>query len=184
MQTRKTRHREIMRQLLAITLTLLLALSVTAEALAQSKPRRLSTHQDWDAMISGSGSSKVCYVISVPKKTWISRSGARRGDIYLTVTHRPAFGVTDEVNVVVGYPIRQGSEARISVDGQHRYQFFTEGSGAWAYDPKDDRSVVAAMKAGVNLEVRATSQRGTNTRDTFSLRGFTAAYNAASQACR
>jgi len=173
-----------MRQLKAFTLTALLVTSFTAAAFAQGTPRKLSTHQDWDAMVAGSGSSKVCYVISVPKKTWISRKGAIRGDIYMTVSHRPAFGVTDEVNVVVGYPIRQGSEARISVDGQKNYQFFTEGSGAWAYDPKDDRSVVAAMKAGINLEVRATSQRGTNTRDTFSLRGFTAAYNAASRACR
>jgi invasion protein IalB len=173
-----------MRQLFAITLTVLLVLAAAADSAAQGKPRRLSTHQDWDAMVAGSGSAKVCYVISVPKKTWISRKGASRGDIYMTVTHRPAFGVRDEVNVVVGYPIRRGSEARISVDGKKSYQFFTEGSGAWAYDPKDDRSVVAAMKAGINLEVRATSQRGTDTRDTFSLRGFTAAYSAASSACR
>ncbi len=173
-----------MRQVFAFTLTFLLALTFAVEADAQPKPRKLSTHRDWDAMTAGSGDSRVCYVISVPKKTYISRQGARRGDIYLTVTHRPAFGVKDEVNVVVGYPIRRGSEARISVDGKRTYQFFTEGSGTWAYDPKDDRAVVAAMKAGVNLEVRATSQRGTNTRDTFSLRGFTAAYNAATAACR
>lgn len=173
-----------MRQLSAFTLTVLLVISLATAAHAQGKPRKISTHSDWDAMVAGSGSNKICYVISVPKKTWISRKGASRGDIYLTVTHRPAFGVSDEVNVVVGYPIRQGSEARLSVDGKRSYQFFTEGSGAWAYDPKDDRSAVAAMKAGMNLEVRATSQRGTNTRDTFSLRGFTAAYNAATRACR
>ncbi|NVJ98395.1 MAG: hypothetical protein HWE25_09595 [Alphaproteobacteria bacterium] len=173
-----------MRQLFAFTLTIILAATLTTDAWAQGKPRKVSSHRDWDAMVAGSGSNKVCYVISVPKKTWISRSGASRGDIYLTVTHRPAFGVTDEVNVVVGYPIRQGSEARLSVDGKKSYQFFTEGRGAWAYDPKDDRSVVAAMKAGANMEVRATSQRGTNTRDTFSLSGFTAAYNAATRACR
>lgn len=173
-----------MRQLSAFTLTVLLVISLATAAQAQGKPRKISTHSDWDAMVAGSGSNKICYVISVPKKTWISRKGASRGDIYLTVTHRPAFGVSDEVNVVVGYPIRQGSEARLSVDGKRSYQFFTEGSGAWAYDPKDDRSAVDAMKAGMNLEVRATSQRGTNTRDTFSLRGFTAAYNAATRACR
>lgn len=173
-----------MKQLLAFTLTVFLTLSIAGSALAQSAPRKISTHRDWDAMMSGSGKNKVCYVISVPKKTWISRTGARRGDIYMTVTHRPSFGVSDEVNVVVGYPIRQGSEARLSVDGKRAYQFFTEGSGAWAYDPKDDRAMVSAMKAGMNLEVRATSQRGTNTRDTFSLRGFTAAYTAASRACR
>ncbi|NVJ69184.1 MAG: hypothetical protein HWE08_02445 [Alphaproteobacteria bacterium] len=173
-----------MKKLLAFTFTALLVINFTTAAFAQGTPRKISSHNDWDTMVAGSGSSKVCYVISIPKKTWISRKGASRGDIYMTVTHRPAFGVKDEVNVVVGYPIRQGSEARLSVDGKKHYQFFTEGSGAWAYDPKDDRSVVSAMKAGINLEVRATSQRGTNTRDTFSLRGFTAAYNAATRACR
>ncbi|WP_262692268.1 invasion associated locus B family protein [Kordiimonas aestuarii] len=159
------------------------ALAICAGAEAQGKPRLLGSYRDWDAMAGTSNGNKTCYIISSPKRSTASKKNATRGQIYMTVTHRPKFGVRGEVNAVVGYPIRRGSEASISVDGRHSFRFFTEGSGAWAYDPKDDAAAVAAMKAGANLVVKATSQRGTDTTDTYSLSGFTAAYNAITKAC-
>ena len=159
------------------------ALVLSSAAVAQGKPRLLGSYRDWDAMVGSANGKKTCYIISSPKRSTASKKNAIRGQIYMTVTHRPAFGVTGEVNAVVGYPIRRGSEANIAIDGKHHFRFFTEGSGAWAYDPKDDAAVVAAMKAGVNLVVKAGSQRGTDTTDTYSLSGFTAAYNAITKAC-
>ena len=157
---------------------------MSAGAEAQGKPRLLGSYRDWDAMVGTmQDGSKTCYMISTPKRSSASKKDAVRGQIYMTVTHRPKFGVKGEVNAVVGYPIRRGSEANISVDGRHSFSFFTEGSGAWAYDPKDDASAVSAMKAGSTLVVKASSQRGTDTTDTYSLSGFTAAYNAITKAC-
>jgi len=43
--------------------------------------------------------------------------------------------------------------------------------------------LVGAMKAGIEMTIRGTSARGTETLDTYSLRGFTAAYNEAVTAC-
>jgi len=173
-----------MRHVASFILLVFLSGMVADSALAQGQPRKLSSHRDWDAFTRAENGEKTCYITSTPTRSRASRRGARRGLIFISVSHRPAFGVKDEVQVDVGYPLRQGSEARLQVDGKRAYQFFTEGSGAWAYDPKDDSSLVTAMKAGVNLVVRATSQRGTNTTDTYSLRGFTAAYNAITRACR
>ncbi len=153
---------------------------------AQSEKRRhLGAYRDWDAFVyTYPNGQKTCHMISSPKSSQASRAGARRGDIYIMVSHRPEYGVTGEVNVVVGYPIRQGQDAVLRVDGRSRFEFFTEGSGAWAYDPADDAKTVAAMRRGNRLVVNATSQRGTNTTDTYSLSGFTAAYNAITTACR
>lgn len=153
---------------------------------AQSEKRRhLGAYRDWDAFVySYPNGQKTCHMISSPKSSQASRAGARRGDIYIMVSHRPEYGVTGEVNVVVGYPIRQGQDAVLRVDGRSRFEFFTEGSGAWAYDPADDAKVIAAMRRGNRLVVNATSQRGTNTTDSYSLSGFTAAYNAITAACR
>jgi hypothetical protein len=39
------------------------------------------------------------------------------------------------------------------------------------------------MIRGLEMVVRGTSSRGTATKDTYSLRGFTAAYEAARDAC-
>lgn len=150
---------------------------------AQSS-RLLGSYRDWDAHVRGSGSTKECYILSAVKKWSASRRGVSRGDTYITVTHRPAMDVTGEVNVIVGYPLKEGSELKLTIDGSRRYDLFTEGRGAWAYDAKDDGTIVAAMKRGNRLIATASSQRGTRTTDTYSLSGFTAAYNAITRACR
>jgi len=120
-------------------------------------------------------------MISLPQQT--RPRNARRGKIYVTVTHRPAAAVKNEVNVIVGYPLRKNSTATAIVDGRS-YRMFTQGDGAWLYDPKSDSAMVAAMKAGSRLTVKGMSSRGTRTTDRYSLIGFTAAYKAISKACK
>lgn len=150
--------------------------------LAFSQKREiLGSFRDWDAiLIERENGEKICHVISIPKN--IQPTGANRGDIYITVTHRPRRKVKDEVNIVVGYPLRVGSEVTATIGGT-RYNMFSEGRGAWHYTQEDDARMVAAMKRGNTLVVRGTSSRGTNTTDTYSLTGFTAAYNAITAAC-
>ncbi len=161
-----------------------LALGFAESAVAQKRDL-LGSYRDWDALTTTeSDGSKTCYMISSPKRSEVSRRGARRGDIYMTVTHRPKFGVTGEVSAVMGYPLKVGSDVRIEVDGKSRFNLFTEGNAAWAYDARDDGRIVTAMKRGNALIVRGTSTRGTNTTDRYSLSGFTAAYNAITSACR
>lgn len=52
-----------------------------------------------------------------------------------------------------------------------------------AVNSEEDRKLVKAMKAGSKMVVVGYSSRGTKTTDTYSLSGFTAAYNAISKAC-
>lgn len=151
----------------------------------QSGPQLLGSYGDWDAMTATSrANGKSCYMISKPKKTAANKANVRRGDIYLTVTHRPKFKVTGEVNTIVGYPLKVSSEVSAQVDGKRGFRLFTEARGAWLYDEREDARLVAQMKAGINLVIKGQSTRGTRTTDTYSLRGFTAAYNAITRACR
>jgi len=162
-----------------------LAAAVTGTVNAQSDSRRhLGSFRDWDAFVYGAGSSRTCHMISVPKSWSASKKNVSRGDIYVMISHKPQYSITGEVNAVMGYPIRQGSEATVVVDGRNRNKLFTEGNAAWAYDPKDDAKMVANMKRGNSMVITATSQRGTKTTDRYSLSGFTAAYNAITKACR
>lgn len=167
----------------AIAVLAVTGVSATMPAHAQSR-KLLGSFKDWDAHVITEKGAKSCYMVSAVKKWTASREGVNRGDTYITVTHRPKFDVKDEVNVVVGYPIRDGSELRVTIDGKKRYDLFTQGRGGWAYDSRDDSAIVKSMKRGASLVARATSKRGTKTTDTYSLRGFTAAYNAISRACR
>ncbi len=151
---------------------------------APAKPKFIGGFRDWDAFtLKDGGGGTICYMISVPKAWSASRKGVRRGRIYVTVTHRPRARIRDQVNFIMGYPLKPGSEVKVSVDGKRRFRLFTEGDGAWTYTEKDDRALVAAMKRGLEMRSIGVSARGTRTTDRYSLKGFTAAYNTISKAC-
>lgn len=158
--------------------TMLLALGA---AKAVDKRDLLGSYRDWDALtITKDSGEKECYIISVPKRK--SPDNVGHGEVYMTITHRPRVKIRDETNVVVGFNYRTDSEVRIGI-GSTNFRMFTEGDGAWLRTPREDRQLVAAMKAGNSMLVRATSSRGTDVSYRFSLLGFTAAYNAVSAAC-
>ena len=141
----------------------------------------LGSYRDWDALVMNRGNGeKICYMISIPKSK--QPSSVTHGEVYITITHRPRRKVTNEVNLVVAYDFKTGSEVRGSI-GSSRFTMFTEGKGAWNYDQSDDAKMVSGMKRGNTLVIRATSSRGTSTSYRFSLAGFTAAYNAITQEC-
>lgn len=143
-------------------------------------PKLLGTFKAWDAFVVGSGPQKQCYIVSVPKKSL--PSGARHGKVYMMVTHKPARRVVGEVNVIVGYTFQTNSTVTAASAGV-KESMFTSGQEAWAYDPASDGRLVGGMKRGSNMVVRGTSARSTKTTYTFSLLGFTAAYNRITQAC-
>lgn len=147
-------------------------------ALAQS--RILGVYGDWTAQTDGSGTSKVCYIGSAPKKA--EGKYTKRGDTYVLVTHRPADNVVGEVSVTAGYTYKDGKDVSVDIDGR-KFSLFTRGGNAWAPDAAADRVLVTAMKAGQTMVIRGTSSRGTLTTDTYSLSGFTAAYKAIDAAC-
>ncbi len=170
-------------KILFFTLMVLIIGPIVSSGVFAQKRDILGSFRDWDALIITEGSTKTCYMISSPKKSTANKRNVRRGDIYITITHRPNVGVKSEVNAVMGYPLRPSSEVKFAIDGKRPLSFFTQGSAAWAYDSKDDTNAVAAMKRGSNLVVTGTSARGTATTDTYSLSGFTAAHNAITRAC-
>ena len=106
----------------------------------------------------------------------------RRGDILLFVTHRPGADVSGEVAFTGGYPFAEGSTVSLEI-GDARFELFTEGEWAWPASEGDDAKITTAMKRGSLAIVTARSSRGTQTRDTFSLLGFTAAIEEAEARC-
>ena len=168
----------------AIRFSLLLGFFAAGFSAPASAERReiLGSFRDWDAVqIERDNGEKHCMMISVPKSS--RPQNVNHGRVYMTVTHRPRRKVMDQVDFVAGYDLRVGSEATATI-GTSRYTMFTEGRDAWNYTEEDDSRMVAAMKRGSTLALRAISARGTNTSYSFSLTGFTAAYNAITAACR
>jgi invasion protein IalB len=168
----------------ALAAALLLAGTVPAgPAAAQDteEVRRLGEFQDWRAFTYTEDGSKVCYMASEPT----SEEGdyTRRGEVYAMVTHRPSQGTENVVSFIIGYPFQEDSRVDVTIDGSKSFTLFTHKDTAWAPDAETDRQLVQAMRAGRRMVVEGTSSRGTDTTDTYSLLGFTAAHNRIGKAC-
>lgn len=153
---------------------------VMAQTAQASEPKLLSTHNDWSAYTFEENGSKVCYMASTPRKA--EGKYTQRGEIYALITHRPAENTKDVFSYITGYKYKTGSDVSVKVDGK-KYTLFTQDDTAWAPDAQSDRDLAKAIQAGSTMIVQGVSGRGTKTKDTFSLKGSTAAYKAISRAC-
>lgn len=145
----------------------------------------VSAKTDWSVCVWNE--PKECWGVSKPKETVNTRGGqpvsARRGDILMFVTFRPGAGAAGEVSFTGGYPFAPGSTVSVAIDGQ-TYELMTDGEWAWAANQQADAALLAAMKRGASAVVTGISARETQTRDTFSLQGFTAAMTEAEARCQ
>ena len=141
----------------------------------------LGSFDNWSAYSYKDGSDHVCYMASQPTKS--QGKYARRDDVFLIVTHRPENKTFDVVNVVAGYTYKSTSKPQLSIDKNKAIELKRHEDTAWAKDAATDEKLVAEMKKGSNAVLVGTSARGTKTTDTFSLKGFSKAYEAISKAC-
>lgn len=128
-----------------------------------------------------------CWAVSAPTETVNTKDGrvvaVRRGDILLMTFYRPGAGVKGQVTFTGGYPFAGGSTVNVNVGG-NEFEMFTEGEWAWPASTADDAKIIAALKRGASAVLTARSGRGTVTKDTFSLSGYTAAVEEAESRCK
>ena len=146
---------------------------------------QLGIFQDWGAFAAKEDGKPVCYIGAEP----ITSQGKykKRGQTFLLVTHRPKeSNKRNRFNVVslrAGYTYKKASTVKMLI-GRSTFKLFTTKQWAFAENAKLDQKVIKAMQRGSTLIVDGISSRGTETKDTYSLKGFTAAYKAINKACR
>ena len=166
---------------------LLLGIGGLAVASARAEdPKSIGVFSDWEAVAFKDAKGKVCYITSNPKKADVVIKNRQKA--YAMVTHRPGEKTFDVVNFVAGYNFKEGSKAIVEIDNQ-KLALYTASNAAWAWDAPTaddqatDKKLVDAMRKGTSLVVRGTTARGTETADTYSLKGFNKAYAAIGAAC-
>ena len=168
------------RNIVTIALVACLGLHV-GNAAAAPRSKLVGEFKQWSAHEIREGRAKTCYAHGEPAKQ--TGKYKTRGRTFIQVTHRPAEGTWNEVGITAGYSYRRDSEAIVRID-KRRFVLFTDKDTAWAKDARQDRKLVRALKKGRKMTVKATSSRGTVTIDTYSLSGFTKAYQAMGRACK
>lgn len=163
-------------------LGMFLACAAAAPAAAQGQPQSKAVAQfgDWSVYVS-TASPKVCYAISQPKTR--APEGLKRDPAYFFISTRPGENVKNEVTVTVGFPLKEGSDATLTV-GNATLQLYTKDQGAWVRNVADESKLVDAMKRGKDLTVASTSLRGNVTTDKDSLVGLAQALDRVAQECK
>ena len=89
----------------------------------------------------------------------------------------------NEFSIVAGYNYQPNSNPDVTI-GDIKFQLFTSGSRAWSFSPSEDEKIVKYLKNSMKMKVVGTSSRGTITNDTYSLVGFSKAYQKINEACK
>jgi hypothetical protein len=163
----------------------LVALVAAPVAAQDTSTNQVAAKTDWS--VFEDQSPRECWAVSSPKETVNTKGGrvvaVKRSDILLMAFFRPDAGVSGQITFTGGYPFASGSTVNLTIDGSS-FELFTEGEWAWPASPSDDAKILTALKRGSNAVISGRSGRGTTTKDTFSLSGFTAAVEDAEKRCK
>lgn len=163
----------------AVVSCLIGLLLLAGEALAQS-PQFLGNFRDWYLYAYDDSAGRTCYIASKPTKE--EGNWQRRGPAAILVAKLPIQDSSAQVSVQPGYSFKSGSTVEVKI-GNQTWHLFTQGEHAWANTDEEDRAIIQSMQRGSTMTVRGTSTLDTFSLDTYSLLGFTAAYNAMRDAC-
>jgi hypothetical protein len=154
-----------------------------AAAAGGAEPTLIGQFGTWGAYTASPNGKKVCFALAKPSSSKTSPANRPRDPAYAFISTRPAEKVVNEVSIMIGYTVKPGSESTLQV-GSGTYAMYTQGDGLWIKNAAEEERMVEAMRKSAELTVKAVSAKGTETIDTFSLKGLAQALDRLGQDCR
>lgn len=148
-----------------------------------AEPTLIGQFGTWGAYAATPNGKKVCFALAKPSSSKTNPPNRPRDPAYAFVSTRPAEKVNNEVSVMIGYALKPGSESTVEVGGAS-YAMYTQGDGLWIKNAAEEERMVEAMRKSADLVVKGVSAKGTETTDTFSLKGLAQALDKIAQDCR
>jgi hypothetical protein len=159
------------------------AIKPPAAATGGAEPTLLGQFGTWGAYSAMPNGKKVCFALAKPSSSKTNPPNRPRDPAYAFVSTRPAEKVANEVSVMIGYALKSGSESTLEVGGAS-YSMYTQGDGLWIKNAAEEERMVEAMRKSADATVKGVSAKGTETTDTFSLKGLSQALDKIGQDCR
>ena len=154
-----------------------------AAATGGAEPTLIGQFGTWGAYSAAPNGKKVCFALAKPASSKTNPPNRPRDPAYAFVSTRPAEKVANEVSVMIGYTLKPGSESTLEVGGAS-YSMYTQGDGLWIKNAAEEERMVEAMRKSADATVKGVSAKGTETTDTFSLKGLSQALDKIAQDCR
>lgn len=148
-----------------------------------AEPTLIGQFGTWGAYTATPNGKKVCFALAKPSSSKTNPPNRPRDPAYAFVSTRPAEKVANEVSVMIGYTLKPGSESTLEVGGAS-YAMYTQGDGLWIKNAAEEERMVDAMRKAADVTVKGVSAKGTETSDTFSLKGLAQALDRLAQDCR
>ena len=160
---------------------ILIFVSLFAVSANSQEVKKVGKFKDWEAMIIVEQTGKVCFAQSIPVLQ-SPKSNLREARIF--VSFRPGEKVSNEISITGGYEFNKKNSI-IATSGKSNYKFDIIQEGfAWIADNKLENKMINTMKKGSRIMITGNNQKGSQTKDHYSLLGFTKAYNATLKACK
>jgi Invasion associated locus B (IalB) protein len=157
--------------------------SPAAAAAGGAQPKLLGQYGMWGAYTASPGGKKVCFALAKPTASETNPPNRPRNPVYMFISTRPADKVANEVSLVVGYPFKAGTEATVQVGGTS-FPLYTQQDGAWIKNAAEEAKMVDAMRGADSAVIKGVSAKGTQSTDTFSLKGASQALDRTAQECK
>lgn len=148
-----------------------------------AEPTLIGQFGTWGAYAATPNGKKVCFALAKPSSSKTNPPNRPRDPAYAFVSTRPAEKVNNEVSVMIGYALKPGSESTVEVGGAS-FAMYTQGDGLWIKNAAEEERMVEAMRKSADLVVKGVSAKGTETTDTFSLKGLAQALDKIAQDCK
>jgi invasion protein IalB len=167
-----------------------------------SKPSLVATFGDWNVFVGEVGKGRICYTLAQPKSR--EPASLKRDPGYAFISDRPAEGVRNEVSFIMGFDIAPGpggdskpdakgaSKSRaksssalgpVALVDEASFEMLPKGGDLWVKNAAKESALIAEMRKGQKLVIKAASLRGHQSIDTYSLTGFAQAMERLQKEC-
>ena len=143
------------------------------------QPKSIGKYKSREAFTYNGSNGKICIAQTIPLDR--APKNLKRDPSRLFVTFRKNEKIKNELSVTSGHMYKKSSV--IAKSGKNEFLFFSQGNFAWLIDGEEEFNLIKTMKRASKLSVTARTSTGTETKDMYSMMGFTKAYNTARKSC-
>jgi len=154
-----------------------------AESRPAAGPALIGQFDAWGVYSGVRGGRKVCFALTKVITSHTNPPNRPHDPARIYVTTTPSEKVANQVSVIVGYPVKADSVSTIDISGTS-YVMYGLGDGLWIKNEAEEGRLVEAMRRSAELVVRATSIRGVDVVDSFSLKGLAQALERIALDCK
>jgi hypothetical protein len=165
----------LIKKLIFVTL-----LTTFSNLLNAEEVKKLGKHKDWETYVINTDAGKVCFAQSKPVLQ-APKNNPREARLF--ISFRPGENISNEISITSGYDYNDKNSIT-ATSGKNKYKFdIVRENFAWITDNKFEKKMIRTMEKGSRIMITSYNLKGSQTRDHYSLLGFTKAYKATKANC-